>query len=311
MAPVYGVAAEAGDGGGDSKAVAGDAGLAFAQLRWVAKRIAGHGYLCRLFAAGGTIEGRQEIEVDPFDGSGRGAIDVRGATRLRNHGDESERNIFGAHGGTHNGPAAGAGEELSGLGAAPGSRALVAAGIVGQAAALDGNQWEGAADRGLRIDREGSGKTGEGVRDEHLGRDAIRGRRSGARREDFSRGEAARGFAGGRLCINRCARDCGDAASHRGGGNCENETRRKVDQRGARVAAGRGSSVAGARQWSAWRSRDRRCQVGAIAGGEPAVEGAEFVDHPTYERGERPALGPAGRGLARIAGEMVRRAGTI
>jgi len=70
MAPVYGVAAEAGDGGGDSKAVAGDAGLAFAQLRPVAKGIAGHGYFCGLLPAGGTIEGRQKIEVDPFDGAG-------------------------------------------------------------------------------------------------------------------------------------------------------------------------------------------------------------------------------------------------
>src|SRR6267378_1441190 len=211
----------------------------------------------------------------------------------------------GDGGGDSKAVAGNASPELAGLGAAAGSRALVAAGIVGQAAALDGNQWESAGDRGLRIDREGSGKTGEGVRDERVGRDAIRGRRSGARGEDFSLGEAARRFAGGGLCINRCARDCGDEASHRGGGNCENETRRKVDQRGARVAAGRGGAVAGAGEWSAWRSRDRRYQAGAIAGGEPALEGAEFVDHTAYQRGERPTLGPAGRGRARIAGEVV------
>src|SRR5882672_8686989 len=136
MAPVYGVAAEAGDCGGDSKAVVGNAGLAFAELRRVAKGIAGHGYFCGLLAAGGTIEGRQKIEVDPFDGGRRGAIDVPGAARFRNPSDESERNIFGAHGGAHDGLAAGAGAELSGLGAVPGSRALVATRIVGQAAAL-------------------------------------------------------------------------------------------------------------------------------------------------------------------------------
>src|SRR5216684_2698184 len=227
MAPVYGVAAEAGDGGGDSKAVAGG------------------------------------------------------------------------------GRPAGAGAELSGLGAAPGSRALVAAGIVGQAAALDGNQWQSAADRGLRIDREGSGEAGESLRDARVGRNAIRRGRPNACGKNFYRGKIARGSAGSRLCPNRRARDCGDAASHRGGGDRENETRRKVDQCGARVAAGRGGAAAGAGEWSAWRSGDRCCQAGAIAGAESALEGAEFVDHTTHQRGERPALGQAGRGLARIAGEMV------
>jgi len=114
MAPVYGVAPKAGDGGGDSKAVAGDAGLAFAELRRATKGIAGHGYFCGLLAASGTIEGRQKIEVDPFDGDWRGAIDVPGAAGLRNPRDESKRNIFGAHGGAHDGLAAGACAEFSG-----------------------------------------------------------------------------------------------------------------------------------------------------------------------------------------------------
>src|SRR5882762_588798 len=151
MAPVYRMAAKAGDGGGDSKAVAGNASPALAELRRVAERTAGHGYFCGLLAAGGAIEGCQKTEVDSLHGGRRGAIDVPGAARLRNHGDKSERDILGAHGGAYDGLTAGAGAELSGLGAAAGSRALVAAGIVGQAAALDGNQWESAGDRGLHF----------------------------------------------------------------------------------------------------------------------------------------------------------------
>jgi hypothetical protein len=59
--------------------------------------------------------------------------------------------------------AAGAGAEFSGLGTRARPGAMGAAGNLGQAAALDGAEWESAAHRGLRLDRAGSGEAGEGV----------------------------------------------------------------------------------------------------------------------------------------------------
>jgi len=41
-------------------------------------------------------------------------------------------------------------------------------------------------------------------------------------------------------------------------------------------------------------------EVGAVAGGEPAVESAESIDHAAYQRCERPALGSAGSGLIEL-----------
>src|SRR6266704_2730238 len=49
--------------------------------------------------------------------------------------------------------AAGAGAKFSGRGAAAGSRAMVAAGVVGQAPASDGTEWTGASHHRLRFDR--------------------------------------------------------------------------------------------------------------------------------------------------------------
>src|SRR6266404_4852286 len=94
-------------------AVAGDARFAFAELRQIGGGAAGHGYFCGLFAASGTIEGREEAEVDSFDGGGRGAIDVSGVAGFRDHGDEPEWNFLRADGGAHHGIAAGTGAEFS------------------------------------------------------------------------------------------------------------------------------------------------------------------------------------------------------
>src|SRR5260370_36711240 len=89
---------KASDGGGDSKALAGDARCAFAELRPAGGGTAGHGYFCGVLAARGAIEGREEAEVDSLDRDGRGAIDVSGVAGFRNHGDEPQRGFFPADG---------------------------------------------------------------------------------------------------------------------------------------------------------------------------------------------------------------------
>src|SRR5260370_36835223 len=114
------MATKASDGGGDSKALAGDARCAFAELRPAGGGTAGHGYFCGVLAARGAIEGREEAEVDSLDRDGRGAIDVSGVAGFRNHGDEPQRDFFRADAGGHHGVAAGAGAEFSGLGARAG-----------------------------------------------------------------------------------------------------------------------------------------------------------------------------------------------
>src|SRR5260370_23968456 len=79
VASVYGVAAQACDGGGDSKTLAGDAGFAFSELRQINGGVAGYGYFCGGFAAPRTIEGGVEVEVDSLDRGGGGAIELPGA----------------------------------------------------------------------------------------------------------------------------------------------------------------------------------------------------------------------------------------
>src|SRR5713226_153153 len=117
------MAAETGDGGGDSKALGGDAG---------------YGYFCWIFAAPGAVEGREEAEMDSLDGSGRGAINVSGAAGIGNHGHEPQRNFFRADGRAHHGFASFAGAKFSRLSARTRPRAMVAAGDLGQAPAFDG-----------------------------------------------------------------------------------------------------------------------------------------------------------------------------
>src|SRR5205814_7532485 len=156
-------ATEGGDGGGDSGAGGGETRAPSAELRLLGERIVRHGYFCRLFTPRGAIEGREETEVDPFDGGGRGAIDVSGAAQFRNPSDKPERNILRADGEAHNGSAARAGKKFSGFGAWTGPRAMGSVGELGQAAALDGAEWESFADCRVRIDRQGSSEAGEGV----------------------------------------------------------------------------------------------------------------------------------------------------
>ena len=83
------MAAETGDGGGHSKAMAADARFAFAELRPIASGTAGYGHFCGVLTAGRAIEGGEEAEVDSFDGGRRGAIDVPGVAGFRDHGDKS------------------------------------------------------------------------------------------------------------------------------------------------------------------------------------------------------------------------------
>src|SRR5258708_2469399 len=157
------MAAEAGDGGRHSQAVAGNACLAFAELRPLCGGTAGHGYFCRIFAASRAIEGGEEAEMDSLDGGGRGAIDVPGVARIRNHSDKPQRNFFRADGGAHHGTAAGAGAEFSRFRARTGPRTMGAAGNLGPAAAFDGVERESVADCRIWIDRQGSGEAGESV----------------------------------------------------------------------------------------------------------------------------------------------------
>src|SRR5260370_38143862 len=121
--------------------------------------------------------------MDPFDGGGRGAIDVSGAARFRNHGDEPERDFFRADGGAHDGTAARAGKEFSRFGAGTGPGAMGTARDLGQAAAFDGAEWESAADCRIWVYRQGGGEASEGVSHGNVGRTAIGPRRTGARRE--------------------------------------------------------------------------------------------------------------------------------
>src|SRR5205085_3352927 len=173
MASVCRVAAKAADGGDHSKALAGNARCASAGLRQLARGIAGYGYFCGVFAAREAVEGRQKTEVDSFDGRWSGATHVSRVARRGNPSDESERRVFGAHGGTYHGLDCGARAKLSGLRAATGPRELVAAGIVGQATAFGRSEWTGAAHCGLRLDWARTGEAREGVRNACLGSNAL------------------------------------------------------------------------------------------------------------------------------------------
>src|SRR5260370_17688695 len=113
--------------------------------------------------------------MDPFDSGGRGAIDVPGAARLRNRGDQPERDFFRAHGGAHDGTAARTGKEFSRFRAGTGPCAMVATGDLGQAAAFDGAEWESAADCRIRLHRQGKGQASEGGLNEDLGGEPTRG----------------------------------------------------------------------------------------------------------------------------------------
>src|SRR5260370_39111385 len=152
------MAAEAGDGRSHSEAVAGNACLAFDELRPLGERTAGHGHFCRILAAPRAIEGGEEAEMDSLNGGRRGAIDVPRAAGFRNHGDKPYRDFFRADGGAHRRLTAGAGAEFSGLRARTGPRTMGAAGNLGPAPAFDGVERKSVADCRLWIDRQGSGE---------------------------------------------------------------------------------------------------------------------------------------------------------
>src|SRR2546430_14447630 len=122
------MAAEAGDGGGHSNAVAGNVRFALAELRPVGGGAAGHGYFCRVLAARRAIEGREEAEVDSLDGGGGGAIDVSGVAGFRDHGDEAQWNFLRADGGALDRIAVGAGADFSLFGAWAGAGTIGSAG---------------------------------------------------------------------------------------------------------------------------------------------------------------------------------------
>ncbi len=119
--------------------------------------VAGHGHFRGLFAEAGAISRRAETEMDSFDGGGRSAADVSRVARFRHRGDESQRDFFHSHGGTHDGVAAGPGAKFSRLGAPSGSFALGAARDLGSAAAPNGVEWATPADRRIRVNRQGTG----------------------------------------------------------------------------------------------------------------------------------------------------------
>jgi len=98
MAAVYGVATEAGDCGGDSKAVP-EMRVCICQLRRVAKELPDTDIFVGLLAAGEQLKAASKLKGFT-DGGGRGAIDVRRAARLRNLGDETRAEYFGAHAST-------------------------------------------------------------------------------------------------------------------------------------------------------------------------------------------------------------------
>src|SRR5580704_4492972 len=95
------------------EAMAAGACFASAELRRIAAGTAGYGYFCRLLAASGAINGCPKAQVDSFDGSGCGAINVPGAPGFRNRGHEPERHLFRSDGRAHHGVAAGAGAQFS------------------------------------------------------------------------------------------------------------------------------------------------------------------------------------------------------
>jgi len=72
-----------------------------------------HGYFCGYSLRAEQLKEGKKLEVDSFDGGGRGAIDVSGVAGFRDHGDEPEWNFLRADGGAHHGIAAGAGAEFS------------------------------------------------------------------------------------------------------------------------------------------------------------------------------------------------------
>src|SRR5260370_1813963 len=157
------MAAEAGDGGSHSEAVAGNAWLAFVELRPLGGGTAGHGYFCRILAAPRAIEGGEEAEMDSLNGGRRGAIDVPRAAGFRNHGDEPQRDFFRADGGAHYGTAACAGAGFCRFRALARPRAMGAAGNLGPAAAFDRTERESVADCRVWVDRQGSGEAGKSV----------------------------------------------------------------------------------------------------------------------------------------------------
>src|SRR5207245_1077164 len=178
---------------------------------------------------------------DSFDGRRSGAIDVPRAARLGNFGDQSERNFFRAHGGTHHGIAAGAGAEFSGLRAPAGPRALVTAGVVGQAAAFDGTERAGVADCGLWFNRARSGETREGLRNARVWSNTVRGRRPLIGRKNFRRNKIARSVAVSGLGGDFRAGDRRDKAFDRSGGDREDEARSALDSERTRGVTGRRS----------------------------------------------------------------------